>query len=144
TALDVTVQRQILDLLSEQQRRRRMATILVTHDLGVVASRADEIAVMYAGRVVERASTAELFANPRMPYTEALLAAIPRLENPSHTRLRVIPGRPPNLVTPVPGCAFADRCPLVQPRCRTEPPPLVQDAPARHWYRCWYPVGQPS
>lgn len=140
TALDVTVQRQILDLLQALQQHRRMATILVTHDLAVVADRADEVAVMYAGRLVERAPAPELFAEPLMPYTHALLAAIPSLEKPPHTRLQVIPGRPPDMVAPAVGCAFADRCPLVQRRCREEMPELTKKPGSRHWYRCWYPM----
>ena len=95
TALDVTIQRQILDLLGTLKRDRAMGLVLITHDLGVVAGRTDHIAVMYAGRVVERATTRELFARPRHPYTEGLLRSIPRLSQPSHTRLLAIPGRPP-------------------------------------------------
>ena len=143
TALDVTVQAQILNLLQREQRERDMAMVLVTHDLGVVAGRADEIAVMYAGQVVERAPTATLFRNVRMPYTEALLRSIPSLDAPSHSRLQAIPGRPPSLVSPGPGCRFAPRCPYVQDRCRTEQPPLVEDE-AGHHYRCWFPVGSAS
>src|SRR5690606_29763230 len=143
TALDVTVQAQILNLLSRQQRERHMAMILVTHDLGVVAGRADEIAVMYAGQIVERAPTATLFANVRMPYTEALLASMPRLDQPSHSRLEAIPGRPPQLIDPPPGCRFAPRCPYAQDRCRTEAPPLVGSDPG-HWYRCGCRVGSPG
>ena len=109
TALDVTVQAQILDLLDDLQRDRHMAMILVSHDLGVVASRTDEIMVMYGGKVVEQAATSELFRNVRMPYTEALLRSIPRIESPSHTRLEAIPGRPPNLLSPPNGCNFAPR-----------------------------------
>jgi peptide/nickel transport system ATP-binding protein len=104
TALDVTVQAQILDLLASQQRERYMAVILVTHDLGVVAGRTDEIAVMYAGRIVERAPTAVLFRETRHPYTEALMKSIPRLDQPSHTRLDAISGRPPDLVNLPTGC----------------------------------------
>ena len=140
TGLDVTVQAQILDLLATQQRDRHMGMILVTHDLGVVANRTDEIAVMYAGRVVEQAPTAELFAHTRMPYTEALLRSIPRLPEPSHTRLRAIPGRPPDLASNLAGCRFAPRCPYVQERCRREEPPL-RAAGHGHVFRCWYPVG---
>ncbi|HUI02156.1 MAG TPA: ABC transporter ATP-binding protein [Acidimicrobiales bacterium] len=140
TGLDVTVQAQILDLLAEQQRERHMGMILVTHDLGVVANRTDEIVVMYAGRVVERAPTAELFAHTRMPYTEALLRSIPRLSEPSHSRLRAIPGRPPDLAANLTGCRFAPRCPYVQDRCRQEEPPL-RTAGQGHEFRCWYPVG---
>ena len=145
TALDVTVQAQILDLLAEQQRERYMAMVLVTHDLGVVAARADEIIVMYAGRVVEKALTGELFANLKMPYTEALLAAIPRLDQPSHSRLSAIGGRPPDLVSPPKGCSFSPRCPYVRERCRTEVPPLTP-VPGNpdHLFACFYPVGSPE
>jgi oligopeptide/dipeptide ABC transporter ATP-binding protein len=141
TALDVTVQSQILDLLQAQQRERFMAMILVTHDLGVVAGRTDEIVVMYAGKVVERAPTHTLFTDMKMPYTESLVASIPRIESPSHTRLRAITGRPPDLVNPPPGCRFAPRCPYVQPKCLEEEPPLIPAATPNHVYRCWYPVG---
>jgi oligopeptide/dipeptide ABC transporter ATP-binding protein len=141
TALDVTVQAQILDLLAEQQRERHMAMILVSHDLGVVAGRTDEIMVMYGGRVVEHSPTDVLFADVKMPYTEALLRSIPRIESPSHARLEAIPGRPPNLLSPPKGCNFAARCRYVQPRCVEEAPPLVPAADPRHRYRCWFPVG---
>jgi peptide/nickel transport system ATP-binding protein len=141
TALDVTVQAQILDLLAEQQRERDMAVVLVSHDLGVVAGRTHDIAVMYAGQIVEQAPTATLFSEVRMPYTEALLRSVPRLENPSHTRLAVIGGRPPDLIDPPPGCRFAPRCPYAQARCHSEAPPLVEADTPGHWYRCWYPVG---
>jgi peptide/nickel transport system ATP-binding protein len=144
TALDVTVQSQILDLLQTQQRDRFMAMVLVTHDLGVVAGRTDEIAVMYAGKVVERAATHTLFTEVRMPYTESLLASIPRIEMPSHTRLRAIPGRPPDLVNPGPGCRFTARCPYAQPRCAEEEPPLIPAPTPGHTYQCWYPVGTPE
>ncbi|MGA2522139.1 MAG: ABC transporter ATP-binding protein [Acidimicrobiales bacterium] len=143
TGLDVTVQAQILDLLATQQRERSMGMILVTHDLGVVANRTDDIVVMYAGRVVEQAPTAVLFAHTRMPYTEALLRSIPRLTDPPHTRLRAIPGRPPDLAAPPPGCRFAPRCPYVQDKCREEEPPL-RAAGQDHVFRCWYPVGSPD
>src|SRR5690606_35910243 len=141
TALDVTVQAQILDLLAEQRRERDMAMVLVTHDLGVVAGQADEVAVMYAGQIVEKAPTRTLFADMRMPYTAALLRSIPRVENPSHTRLEIIGGRPPDLINPPSGCRFAPRCPYVQERCRTEQPPLLEADHPGHVYRCWYPVG---
>ncbi|MEX1218526.1 MAG: ABC transporter ATP-binding protein [Acidimicrobiales bacterium] len=139
TALDVTVQAQILDLLDDLQRDRHMAMILVSHDLGVVASRTDEIMVMYGGKVVEKAPTKELYRNKKMPYTEALLRSIPRIENPSHTRLEAIPGRPPNLLSPPKGCNFAPRCAYVQEKCLVEEPPL--DQADDHFWRCWYPVG---
>ncbi len=145
TALDVTVQAQVLDLLAEQQRQRYMAMILVTHDLGVVAGRADDIAVMYAGRVVEKAPTRTLFSGMRMPYTEALLSAIPKLADPSHTRLNAIGGRPPDLVNPPAGCAFAPRCPYAKERCHQEQPVLTETAPGSgHFFACHYPVGSPE
>ncbi len=143
TGLDVTVQAQILDLLATQQRERAMGMILVTHDLGVVAGRTDEIAVMYAGRIVEKATTADLFAHTRMPYTEALMRSIPRVSQPSHTRLRAIPGRPPDLSRPIVGCPFAPRCPYVQQHCREHAPPLRNAGPG-HQFACWYPVGSPE
>ena len=144
TALDVTVQAQILDLLAAQQRERFMAMILVTHDLGVVAGRADEIAVMYAGQIVEQAPTRALFADVKRPYTEALLRSIPRIEDPSHQRLSAIGGRPPKLVDPPDGCRFAPRCPYVQDRCRAEAPPLREASVPGHLYRCWFPIGTPA
>ncbi|MCR2824101.1 ABC transporter ATP-binding protein [Microbacterium sp. zg.Y909] len=145
TALDVTVQMQILDLLQRQQRERNMGMVLVTHDLGVVATRTDRIMVMYAGQVVESAPTRVLFEDMRMPYTRALLDALPRRDDPSHTRLRAIPGNPPNLAAPPVGCRFAARCPAVQERCRVEAPPLLATPErADHLYRCWYPVGSPE
>jgi peptide/nickel transport system ATP-binding protein len=117
TALDVTVQAQILDLLADQQRDRNMSMMLVTHDLGVVAGRTDDIAVMYAGRIVERAPTRTLFAHMKMPYTEALVQSIPKLENASHTKLEIIGGRPPDLINPPVGCKFSPRCPYARERC---------------------------
>ena len=144
TALDVTVQAQILDLLAAQQRERHMAMILVTHDLGVVAGRTDEILVMYGGKVVEHAPTAALFAGVKMPYTEALLRSIPKIDHRSHTRLDAIPGRPPDLVNQPQGCNFAPRCRYVQARCLTAEPPLLTIGDTGHRYRCWFPVGTPE
>ncbi len=144
TALDVTVQAQILDLLQQQQRERFMAMILVTHDLGVVAGRTDDIAVMYAGKVVEKAPTSVLFRNMKMPYTEALMEAIPKLADKSHTRLRVISGRPPQLVNPPIGCRFAPRCPYAQEKCIKEEPPLRESDVPGHQFACWFPVGTPE
>ena len=112
TALDVTVQAQILTLIGEQRRQRNMGVVLVTHDLGVVAGHTDHIVVMYAGRVVERAPTKTLFADVKMPYTEALLESIPALDAAPHTRLRAIPGRPPTSSTRRPAAPFAPRVPL--------------------------------
>lgn len=139
TGLDVTVQAQILDLLSKLQHERDMAMILVTHDLGVVATRTDEIIVMYAGNVVERAPTNVLFKSMAMPYTEALLKSTPRIAEPSHTRLTAIEGRPPDLLNPPSGCPFSPRCPYAQERCHVEKPPLVEASPG-HSYACWYPL----
>jgi len=146
TGLYVTVQAQILDLLADLQQERHMAVILVTHDLGVVAGRADEIAVMYAGKIVERAPTRSLFAETRMPYTRALMQSIPRLSDPPGTRLEAIPGRPPQLIDRPPGCAFAPRCPYAQDRCRTEEPPLRSTTSPDHVFACWYPLvdGRPT
>ena len=141
TALDVTVQAQILDLIEEQRNQRNMSLILVTHDLGVVAGRTDEIMVMYAGRIVERAPTKVLFANMKMPYTEALLESIPKLERPSHSHLLSIPGQPPNMIDAPRGCKFAPRCKYVQDRCVEEEPELISAATPGHLYRCFFPVG---
>ncbi len=143
TALDVTIQRQILDLLGTLKRERAMGLVLITHDLGVVAGRTDHIAVMYAGRVVERATTRELFARPRHPYTEGLLRSIPRLSQPSHTRLLAIPGRPPSLIERPSGCAFAPRCRYAQEPCLSEAPALLIDGPD-HEHACFFPVGSPE
>ena len=141
TALDVTVQHQILNLLSREQRQRNMTMVLVTHDLGVIAGRTDETLVMYAGKVVEQAPTAEIFDNTQHPYTEALMRSIPRTSQPSHTPLAAITGRPP-VATHLPaGCAFSLRCPYVQPKCHEEDPPLVSIGTSGHKSACWYPVG---
>jgi peptide/nickel transport system ATP-binding protein len=143
TALDVTIQKQILDLLEIQKRERAMGMILITHDLGVVAGRTDRIAVMYAGRVVERGPTRVLFHDRRHPYTEGLLRSIPRMSNPGHSRLQVIPGRPPDLVALPEACAFAPRCRYAQARCLEEQPPLI-DVGQGHEHACFYPVGSPG
>jgi peptide/nickel transport system ATP-binding protein len=144
TALDVTIQRQILDLLSDLQRNRGMALLLITHDLAVVAGRTDDVAVMYAGQVVESAPTRALFRASRHPYTAALLGSVPRLDRRSHERLAVIPGRPPRVVDPEPGCRFAPRCPHAQPRCLAETPPLGPGDDAQHRFACFYPTGTPA
>jgi peptide/nickel transport system ATP-binding protein len=144
TALDVTVQHQILNLLAEQQRDRAMAMILVTHDLGVVAGRTDDIMVMYAGKVAERAPTRQLFAHVRHPYTQGLLWSIPQITQPKHTRLNAIPGRPPVLIDPPPGCKFAPRCAYAQDRCRTDEPELRSIDSPEHVFACHFPVGTPE
>src|SRR5262249_22369380 len=143
TALDVTVQAQILDLLEQEQREREMGMVLVSHDLGVVANRTDHILVMYAGKIVERAPTARLFTEMRMPYTEALLRSIPPPEEPSHPPLVAVGGRPPDMTRVPAGCRFAPRCPYAQDRCLVEEPPLRGDdtVGAQHTFACWYPVG---
>jgi peptide/nickel transport system ATP-binding protein len=138
TALDVTMQAQILALLAREQRQRHMAMILITHDLGIVAGRTNEVAVMYAGRVVERAPTQALFADTRMPYTQALLAAIPRLDATPHAPLPAIPGRPPDPARRIPGCAFAPRCSRAKPACRTSKPEL--GGAEAHLFACFYPL----
>ncbi|MEY3266889.1 MAG: hypothetical protein RJA15_1335 [Actinomycetota bacterium] len=140
TALDVTVQAQVLELLTELRKEFNMAMILVTHDLGVVAGHTDKIAVMYAGDVVEYAPTRQLFANMKMPYTEALMKSIPRLETPTGTRLPVIEGRLPDPTKNEPGCPFASRCPYVTDKCLAEKPPLIDNGDG-HFYRCWFPIG---
>jgi len=137
TALDVTVQAQILGLLAHEQRRRHMAMILITHDLGIVAGRTDEVAVMYGGRIVERAPTRALFAAMRMPYTAALFAALPKLDAPPHTRLPAIEGRPPDPTRRAPGCAFAPRCAYADGTCRNTRPPLEGET---HAFACFHPL----
>jgi oligopeptide/dipeptide ABC transporter ATP-binding protein len=144
TALDVTVQAQILDLLRELQDKHEMALILITHNLGVVAEMCDDVAVMYAGRMVEQASVMDVLERPRMRYTQALLQSVPRIDSPSHVRLPVIPGQPPNLIVPSPGCRFAPRCAYRLERCGVEAPPQ-EDIGNGHSFACWNPVeGEPS
>ena len=143
TALDVTVQKQILDLLSRLQRERNMAMIMVSHDLGVVAGRTDEVAVMYGGRLVEKAATTDLFDAPRHRYTRALLEAIPRMDHPRDTPLRTIEGAPPDLARHHTGCPFAPRCEARIDRCVTTDPPLVEED-GGHAHACLVPVGGPQ
>ncbi|WP_328384791.1 ABC transporter ATP-binding protein [Streptomyces sp. NBC_00400] len=130
TALDVTVQAQVMDLLAELQRELTMGLILITHDLGVVADVADTIAVMYAGRIVETAPVHQLYRAPAHPYTRGLLDSIPRLDQKGR-QLYAIKGLPPNLTAIPPGCPFHPRCPLAQDVCRTDPPPLYEVGPGR-------------
>ncbi|MET0781173.1 MAG: ABC transporter ATP-binding protein [Microbacterium sp.] len=139
TALDLTVQAQILDLLDGYQAGHGMAMILVSHDLGVVGSRCHEIAVMYAGRIVEQAPSEVIFSAPRMPYTKALMESIPTTRGGRQARLATIPGRPPDPREPRIGCSFAPRCRSVQDRCREESPPLVSPDRDDHRYACWFP-----
>ncbi|MFI0983056.1 ABC transporter ATP-binding protein [Streptomyces sp. NPDC021093] len=130
TALDVTVQAQVMDLLAELQRELNMGLILITHDLGVVADVADKIAVMYAGRIVENAPVHEIYKNPAHPYTKGLLESIPRLDQKGQ-ELYAIKGLPPNLLHIPPGCAFNPRCPQARDVCRTDVPPLFDVAEGR-------------
>jgi oligopeptide/dipeptide ABC transporter ATP-binding protein len=120
-----------------------MALIMISHDLGLAASFADEVLVMYAGRGVEQAPTRKLFASVRMPYTRALLGAIPRLENPPHSPLQAVPGQPPDLASQPPGCPFAPRCPDVTDHCRQVAPPFDEQEPSHRW-ACWHPCGMPE
>ncbi|PKK12037.1 ABC transporter ATP-binding protein [Thermomonospora sp. CIF 1] len=145
TALDVTVQKQILDLLDRLQEEFGMAIILISHDLGVVAGRADRVAVMYAGRIAETAPAKELFATPHHPYTEGLLASIPDLHGPPHTLLEAIDGAPPNMAAPPPGCRFAPRCRYARQVCHGQVPPLrpVPGAADRS-LACHHPVNVPA
>src|SRR5260370_6043738 len=138
TALDVTIQAQVLDLMSGLAKEFNTATMLITHDLGVVAGMCERVSVMYAGRVIEEAPTRTLFASPAHPYTQALLAAVPRSDVPRGTRLAAIEGQPPNLVNVPPGCPFAPRCPKVQARCRVERP-LLEDKRPNQRAACFYP-----
>ena len=129
TALDVTVQAQILDLLKDLADRTGSALVLITHDLGVVARYADRVVVMYAGRVVESAPAAELYARPRHPYTQGLMASVPRLDGDTSVRLVPIEGQPPDLARIPAGCAFAPRCRQASDACRSAPPPLREIHP---------------
>ena len=145
TALDVTVQAGVLDLLEELQEEHQMAMIVITHDMGVVAETADDIVVMYAGQIVEQASSLDLFDHPEHPYTEALLGALPQLEGEGirEGRLTAIPGRPPDLADPPPACRFAPRCPYSDrgDSCATDPPPLRELRPG-HWVRTAHPASE--
>ncbi|MFN4099375.1 MAG: oligopeptide/dipeptide ABC transporter ATP-binding protein, partial [Pararhodobacter sp.] len=141
TALDVTVQAEILDLLQRQVRQRNMSMILITHDMGIVAGRADDVAVMYAGRIVEQAPVRALFRNTRMPYTAALLASIPRMDG-ARQRLEAIAGRPPDLVNRPSGCSFRPRCRHAAADCAVEAPPLEDHG--GHRTACWHPLPSPA
>ena len=138
TALDVTIQAQVLDLMKGLATEFRTATLLITHDLGVVAGTCDRVCVMYAGRIVETAPTATIFQKPAHPYTQALLAAVPRPDQQRGERLAAIGGQPPNLVRLPPGCPFAPRCRKAQPRCRQELP-LLENVGPNQKAACFYP-----
>jgi len=136
TALDVTVQAQILELLRDLVRANNSSMMLITHDLGVVARYADRINVMYAGRIVERGTAEEIFHHPKHPYTLGLMESMPRLDQAPGSRLTPIPGQPPDLSDPPPGCPFHPRCRFAEARCRSERPPLEQITD-NHWKACW-------
>ena len=141
TALDVTTQAQIMELLLELQQELDMALILISHDLGLAASYADEVGVMYAGKIVEQAPASRLFGRGgtvRMRYTRALLDAIPHLERPAHGELPVVGGRPPDPTALPPGCSFAPRCASAADDCLAKAPALIEHAPGHRW-ACWHP-----
>jgi oligopeptide/dipeptide ABC transporter ATP-binding protein len=136
TALDVTIQAQILELMKDLSRRLGAAMLMITHNLGVVARYADRVNVMYAGKIVEQATARELYANPRHPYTLGLLRSVPRLDEPRRAKLQPIPGQPPDLSRLPEGCSFAPRCPYALERCRSDGPPL-DEVGAEHLSACW-------
>ena len=142
TALDVTIQAQILDLMKDLQREYRMAIVLITHNIGVVAEMADDVVVMYAGRPVESAATLALFENPKHPYTKGLLASVPSIYERKE-RLEAIPGQPPDLGGGFVGCPFAPRCGCAMERCKTDDPPQFHLADAR-MSNCWKNEGESS
>ncbi len=137
TALDVTIQAQILELMQGLSKRLGVAMLIITHNLGVVARYADRVNVMYAGRIIERATAAELYANPRHPYTHGLLRSVPRLDEPRRAKLDPIDGQPPDLSRLPPGCAFAPRCGFRVARCEAQAPALAPAGPGGHVAACW-------
>ena len=137
TALDVTIQAQILELMKDLSRRFGVAMLIITHNLGVVARYADRVNVMYAGKIIERGTAREIYANPRHPYTLGLLRSVPRLDEPRRARLDPIEGQPPDLTRLPNGCAFAPRCAFSVDRCRAEIPPLRAVNGAGHVSACW-------
>ena len=141
TALDVTIQAQILELIKGLRREFTMAVLLITHDLGVVANMCDRVVVMYGGRVLETGTNDEIFADPLQPYTRGLLQSIPRMDQPRGVALTPIPGNPPDMLHPLPGCPFTPRCPLAMERCPREMPPLLNVGNPTHAAACWVTVG---
>jgi peptide/nickel transport system ATP-binding protein len=137
TALDVTIQAQILELMRDLSRRLGIAMLIITHNLGVVARYADRVNVMYAGKIIERSTARELYANPRHPYTLGLLRSVPRLDEPRRARLDPIEGQPPDLTRLPPGCAFTPRCGFAVERCTREVPPLAPVRAVGHVSACW-------
>ncbi|MDX6438275.1 MAG: oligopeptide transport system ATP-binding protein [Gaiellaceae bacterium] len=144
TALDVTVQASVLDLLDDLRTEHEMAMIIITHDLGVVAEASDDILVMYAGQIVEQASTLDLFDHPEHPYTEALLGALPQLEGEGirQRRLVAIPGRPPDLIDPPAACRFAPRCRYAGNDSCTQQMPELREIRKGHWVRSAHPASE--
>jgi oligopeptide/dipeptide ABC transporter ATP-binding protein len=142
TSLDLTIQAQYLNLLRDLQRQYQLALIFITHNLGIVAKMCDQVAVMYAGRLVEWGPVTRIFDAPAHPYTQALLGSIPRMGD-GRERLTAIEGQPPDLAAPPSGCAFHPRCPKVMDHCRDESPPETVLAP-RHTTRCWLSVPAPA
>jgi oligopeptide/dipeptide ABC transporter ATP-binding protein len=145
TALDVTIQAQILDLIDDLRARLHMAVVLITHDMGVIAGRTDRVAVMYAGKLAEEATTGELFGAGRHPYTQALLASVPRLDQARSDRLVSIAGLPPDLSKEITNCRFAPRCPYATEQCRTDDPPMEDDGDGNqkddaHRFACFHPI----
>ena len=136
TALDVTIQAQILELMKSLTAETGVALIVITHNLGVVARYADRVNIMYAGKIIERGSAREIYANPRHPYTVGLLKSVPRLDQPRRAKLEPIDGQPPDLVNLPAGCAFRVRCRWAVDKCATDLPPLMQAGEA-HWSACW-------
>jgi oligopeptide/dipeptide ABC transporter ATP-binding protein len=141
TALDVTTQAQIMNLLAELQRELGMSVIFITHNLNLAAKYTDEVAVMYGGKIVERTTSRVVLSQPKMPYTRALIDAMPRLDMEPHARLNAIEGRPPDPTTEISGCRFRPRCAFAGERCDTEVPPLEEGVPG-HWWACWHPLSE--
>jgi oligopeptide/dipeptide ABC transporter ATP-binding protein len=142
TSLDLTIQAQYLNLLRDLQRQHELALIFITHNLGIVAKMCDQVAVMYAGRLVEWGPVTRIFDAPAHPYTQALLGSIPRMGD-TRARLTAIEGQPPDLAAPPSGCAFHPRCPQAMSQCREEAPPEAVLAP-RHTVRCWLSIPAPA
>ena len=140
TALDVTIQAQIVELINRLKDDFNSAVIFITHDLGVIAEIADEVLVMYAGRVVERGSKRDIFYDPQMPYTWGLLGSIPRLDRPRPERLHTIEGAPPSLIRLPEGCKFRPRCPHAFEKCKEEPPLENRVGTPGHLDRCWLDI----
>jgi oligopeptide/dipeptide ABC transporter ATP-binding protein len=136
TALDVTIQAQILELMKNLSKRMRVALIIITHNLGVVARYADRVNVMYAGKIIERGPARAIYSRPSHPYTLGLLRSVPRLDHPRRERLDPIEGQPPDLSRPLAGCAFIPRCRFAIERCAGEYPPL-EPVESDHLAACW-------